>query len=159
MKRWIFSIAAAICLIFPTAASATFSIVACDQGGACGAAVATNNLAVGASVIYARARIGALATQFETNPNYGREALALLADGANANDVLKSLLANDGNFDGQDISYRQVGIVAATGDGVAYPAVAPGRRNGPARLPARAIACKAMALPDPMSLPPCSGPL
>lgn len=120
MKRWIFSIAAAICTIFPTAASATFSIVACDQGGACGAAVATNNLAVGASVIYARARIGALATQFETNPNYGREALALLADGANANDVLKSLLANDGNFDGQDISYRQVGIVAATGDGVAY---------------------------------------
>jgi len=47
--------------VWPRVAHATFSIVACDKR-ACGAAVATNNLAVGATVIYARAGVGALAT-------------------------------------------------------------------------------------------------
>jgi uncharacterized Ntn-hydrolase superfamily protein len=37
----------------PRVAHAPFSIVACDKDQTCGAAVATNNLAVGATVIYA----------------------------------------------------------------------------------------------------------
>jgi uncharacterized Ntn-hydrolase superfamily protein len=107
-------------LSLPTAASATFSIVACDDSGDCGAAVATNNLAVGASVIYAQAGVGAIATQFETNPSYGPKGLALLAQGTSAPATLQALLDGDGNFDGQDIRERQVGIVAASGPGTAY---------------------------------------
>lgn len=107
-------------LILPNAASATFSIVACDESRACGAAVATNNLAVGASVVHAQAGVGAIATQFETNPGYGPKGLALLAQGQSADATLKALLAGDGNFDGQDISYRQVGVVRLNAQGAAY---------------------------------------
>ena len=53
-------------------AEATYSIIACDaKTRECGAAVQTNNLAVGASVPYAEAGVGALVSQFETNPHYG----------------------------------------------------------------------------------------
>src|SRR4051794_17193480 len=55
-------------LAVPSMAGATFSIVACDRNGDCGVAVATNNLAVGATVPYAQAKVGALVSQFETNP-------------------------------------------------------------------------------------------
>ena len=48
---------------------ATYSIVASDTvTGQCGVAVQTDNLAVGASVPYAQAGVGAIASQFETNP-------------------------------------------------------------------------------------------
>ncbi|QNH19178.1 hypothetical protein HEP73_00064 [Xanthomonas sp. GW] len=70
---------ALVCLAFPLKAYATFSIAACAPDGSCGVAVATNNLAVGASVIYAKAKVGALATQYETNPAYGPRGLDLLA--------------------------------------------------------------------------------
>jgi uncharacterized Ntn-hydrolase superfamily protein len=97
-------------------ASATFSISACDSSGACGVAVATNNLAVGASVPYAQARVGAIASQFDTNPEYGPRALALLAERATAAQALKQVLAADGNFEGQGTEYRQVAIVKFAGD-------------------------------------------
>lgn len=83
-------------------------------------AVATNNLAVGASVIYAKAGVGALATQYETNPAYGPRGLELLASGLSPADVLAELLAKDGNFDGTTTAARQVGIVAATGASAVY---------------------------------------
>jgi uncharacterized Ntn-hydrolase superfamily protein len=44
-------------------------------------AVETNNLAVGASVPYAQAGVGALVSQFETNPHYGPRGLAVLTEG------------------------------------------------------------------------------
>jgi uncharacterized Ntn-hydrolase superfamily protein len=97
-------------------ARATFSISACDSSGACGVAVATNNLAVGASVPHARARVGAVASQFETNPEYGPRALAALADRATAAQALEEVLAADGNFEGQGTGYRQVAIVRFAGD-------------------------------------------
>ena len=65
-----------------SAANATYSIAACDaKTRACGVAVQTNNLAVGASVPFAKAGVGAGASQFETNPHYGPRALQLLAQG------------------------------------------------------------------------------
>lgn len=106
---------AVIALTTSLQASATFSISACDSSGACGVAVATNNLAVGASVPYAQARVGAVASQFETNPAYGPSALALLAGGATAAKALTAVLAADGNFEGQGTGYRQVAIVSAAG--------------------------------------------
>jgi uncharacterized Ntn-hydrolase superfamily protein len=96
-------------------ASATFSISACDENGACGVAVATNNLAVGASVPYAQAGVGAVASQFETNPAYGPRALARLAHHATPAKALAEVLESDGNFEGLDTGYRQVAIVSAAG--------------------------------------------
>lgn len=104
----------------PGAAHATYSIVACDKTRSCGAAVATHNLAVGATVVYARAGAGALATQFETNPNYGPAGLALLQSGQDAERVLADLLAADGNFEDQGPEFRQVGVVSAGGTAAVF---------------------------------------
>lgn len=111
---------AAVLMLSAGPAQATFSIVACDRDGNCGVAVATNNLAVGASVPYAQARVGALVSQFETNPSYGPAGLALLASGAAPEAALNTLLGADGDFDGQTIAARQVGIVAANGRAAAF---------------------------------------
>ena len=103
-------------LLLPHSAFATFSIIACDQEtGACGVAVATNNLAVGASICYAKAGVGALVTQFETNPNYGPLGIQLLEQGLAPEDVVRQLLENDNNFDGTDTRYRQVALVNIAG--------------------------------------------
>lgn len=111
----------AICLaVFPPTAHATFSIIACDHDGSCGVAVATNNLAVGSSVIYAKAKVGALVTQYETNPAYGPKGLSLLETGMRPKQVIAALLASDGNFDGTTIASRQVGVVAAGGSSATY---------------------------------------
>ena len=100
---------------------ATYSIVACDpQTRECGVAVQTNNLAVGASVPYAQAGVGALASQFETNPKYGPEGLDLLTRGISPDEALQQILRDDGHFDGQGIDARQVGIVAFDGRSAFY---------------------------------------
>lgn len=101
-------------------AAATFSIAACDRDGNCGVAVATNNLAVGATVPYAQARVGALVTQFETNPSYGPKGLALLASGVPPAQAIQRLLDGDGNFEGGTIAERQVGMVAFGGTSATY---------------------------------------
>jgi uncharacterized Ntn-hydrolase superfamily protein len=99
-----------------TAARATYSIAACDaKTRECGVAVQTNNLAVGASVPYAEAGVGAVVSQFETNPNYGRRGLMLLSQGMSPNEVLQLLLKEDGNFEGQGPEARQVAIAAVDG--------------------------------------------
>src|SRR5580704_2252593 len=102
-------------------ARATYSIAACDaKTRECGVAVQTNNLAVGASVPYAQAGVGAVASQFETNPHYGPRGLALLAQGMSPAEVMKKILVEDGNFDGQGIAARQVGIVSIDGRTATY---------------------------------------
>jgi uncharacterized Ntn-hydrolase superfamily protein len=102
-------------LLVSRTAWATFSIAACDADGACGVAVATNNLAVGATVPFARANIGAVATQFETNPTHGTRGLALLAEGHTPAQALAGVLKEDGNFEGLDIEFRQTAIVGVRG--------------------------------------------
>ena len=110
-----------VCEVLSTLAHATYSIVACDsQTKQCGVAVQTNNLAVGASVPYAEAGVGALASQFETNPNYGPAGLSLLRAGKSPDEALRQLLQEDGNFDGEGIEARQVGIVAIGGASAFY---------------------------------------
>ena len=102
-------------------AQATYSIAACDaKTRECGVAVQTNNLAVGASVPYAQAGVGALASQFETNPHYGPRGLALLSQGLSPEETLQRLLAEDGNFDGQGTEARQVGLVSVDGRSVNF---------------------------------------
>jgi len=104
-----------------SSAEATYSIIACEaKPRTCGVAVQTNNLAVGASVPYAQAGVGALVSQFETNPSYGPRGLALLAQGKAPDEVLKQLLSEDGNFEGQGPEARQVAIVSLAGKTVVH---------------------------------------
>jgi uncharacterized Ntn-hydrolase superfamily protein len=107
-------------LVAPSLACATFSIVACDKEGNCGAAAATNNLAIGASVVYAQAHVGAVVSQFETNPSYGPKGLALMAAGELPEKVVTKLLAEDSHFDDQGPEARQVGVVDVHGHSAAY---------------------------------------
>lgn len=64
---------------------------------------------------YAQAGVGVLVSQFETNPNYGPRGLALMAQGMSPADVLRRLLAEDGNFEGQGPEARQVALVNLNG--------------------------------------------
>jgi uncharacterized Ntn-hydrolase superfamily protein len=89
----------------------TFSIVAADlEAGDWGVAVASKFPCVGAVVPWARAGVGAVATQAWANTSFGPEGLALTAEGTEADDALRRLLdADDGRED------RQVGLVDAAG--------------------------------------------
>ena len=90
---------------------ATFSIVARDEAAdELGVAVQSRFLAVGSVVPWARAGVGAIATQAFANTTYGPRALALLADGTSPEDVLAALLRDDPGK-----AQRQVGIIDAQG--------------------------------------------
>lgn len=94
----------------------TFSIVARDQHtGELGIAVQSKFLAVGAVVPWAKAGVGAIATQSWANTHYGSHGLALLAKGLAASETLAQLIRED---DGR--ASRQVGIVPVTGEPVSY---------------------------------------
>ncbi|MEA1651859.1 DUF1028 domain-containing protein [Nitrospirillum sp. BR 11164] len=114
MRWWSAPLALAGLIATTAPAGATFSIIACDHGR-CGVAVATNNLAVGASVDYAQAGVGAVVTQFETNPAMGPKGLSLMAAGHTPADALAILLREDGDFDGEGVEARQVALVDAQG--------------------------------------------
>jgi len=95
---------------------ATFSIVGADtQTGELGVAVASRFFAVGSVVPWARAGVGAIATQSFANTSYGPRGLDYMAGGSNPEAVLRWLLASDAQ--GQR---RQTGIVSATGQSVTF---------------------------------------
>jgi len=76
----------------------TFSIVACDPAtGQMGVAVASRYFSVGSVVPWARAGVGAIATQADVNVGYGPKAIDLLQQGLSAQQVSDRLLAED-NF-------------------------------------------------------------
>lgn len=96
----------------------TFSIVARDtRTGELGIAVQSKFLAVGAVVPWAKAGVGAVATQSWANTSFGPNGLELLASGLSAQETLTQLLAGD---EGQGRSSRQLGIVPAQGTPVSY---------------------------------------
>jgi uncharacterized Ntn-hydrolase superfamily protein len=109
-----------VCLTFaqPPAADVrtepahTFSIVARDpETKEWGVAVASKVLAVGAGVPWAKAGVGAIATQSWANVSYGPKGLTLLAEGKSAAETLKILTDAD-----PDREQRQVGIIDAKGE-------------------------------------------
>ena len=94
----------------------TFSIVALDPAtGELGVAVQSKFLAVGSAVPWAKAGIGAIATQSYANTAYGPDGLALLAQGFSAQETINKLTAAD-----PDRDLRQVGIVSARGDAATF---------------------------------------
>jgi uncharacterized Ntn-hydrolase superfamily protein len=95
---------------------ATFSIVARDPArGELGVAVASRFFAVGTVVPWARAGVGAVATQSFANTTYGPRGLDLLERGASPAEALAILTRGD-----PDREKRQVGIVAADGASVTF---------------------------------------
>lgn len=94
----------------------TFSIVGFDpQTNELGIAVASKFLSVGAVVPFAKAGVGAIATQSWANLDYGKKGLEMLEKGMSPEDVLKQLTKNDDKS-----ASRQVGIVSAKGDSVTF---------------------------------------
>jgi uncharacterized Ntn-hydrolase superfamily protein len=94
----------------------TFSIVARDPAtGDLGVAVQSKFLAVGAVVPWARAGVGAVATQSFANVAYGPDGLALLERGSSAVDALAILVRADALRE-----QRQAGIVDAHGGSAAH---------------------------------------
>jgi uncharacterized Ntn-hydrolase superfamily protein len=94
----------------------TFSIVAYDPDKKqWGVAVASKYLAVGSAVPFAKAGVGAIATQAFVNVSYGTRGLELLAEGKSAEEVLKELTDADKGKES-----RQVGIIDAKGNVVSF---------------------------------------
>jgi len=94
----------------------TFSIVAFDpESGDLGIAVASRVLGVGSIVPWAKADVGAIATQSQANTAYGPDGLALLQSGNDAAETLHLLTQADAGRDD-----RQVGIVDAKGNAAGF---------------------------------------
>ena len=90
----------------------TYSIVALDEEtGQLGVAVQSHWFSVGTVVPWAKAGVGAVATQSIVEPSYGPKGLALMEQGLPADEALRSLLAKD---PGENA--RQVAMVDAQGN-------------------------------------------
>jgi len=95
----------------PEPVVATFSIVAYDpETQELGVAVQSKFLAVGSVVPWAKAGVGAVATQSYANTTYGPKALSLLSEGEEPEAVMKKITEPD-----RKAAVRQVGIVDAKG--------------------------------------------
>jgi uncharacterized Ntn-hydrolase superfamily protein len=89
----------------------TYSIVARDKdSGQLGVAVQSCYFSVGSVVTWARAGVGAVATQSFVDPGYGPRVLDLLFEGRDAVHALEQMVAGDELRD-----VRQVGVVSAAG--------------------------------------------
>ena len=89
----------------------TYSIVARDpETGRLGVAVQSHWFSVGTLVPWARAGVGAVATQSFVDVRYGTEGLALMQDGKPAQQVLQQLIRQDPTPE-----VRQVGMIDASG--------------------------------------------
>jgi uncharacterized Ntn-hydrolase superfamily protein len=101
---------------------ATFSICAIDPAtGEAGVAVTTRVPFVGRAVPWARAGVGAVATQAWTVVEYGRQGLDLLEQGVEPRAALERLLADD-----RGRERRQVGLIDMQGRTAAHT----GAENG-----------------------------
>jgi uncharacterized Ntn-hydrolase superfamily protein len=97
------------------AGAVTYSIVARDDEGRLGVGVQTCVMGVGAVCSWARAGVGAVATQAFTEPGYGPRLLDRLAGGESPGQALQALRAQDGRRE-----QRQVAVVAADGSTAAF---------------------------------------
>lgn len=94
----------------------TFSIVAVDPAnGDLGVAVQSKFPNVGVSIPFARAGVGAVATQSYCNTSFGPRGLTLLENGASPEQAVEILTAADPRRDS-----RQLGIVDAQGRAASF---------------------------------------
>jgi uncharacterized Ntn-hydrolase superfamily protein len=98
----------------------TYSIVARDpDSGALGVAAQSCYFALGSVLPWARAGVGAVATQSMVDPGYGPRCLDLLSGGAGAAEALEQVRAAD---EGREV--RQVGVVSAAGEVASFTGAA-----------------------------------
>jgi uncharacterized Ntn-hydrolase superfamily protein len=94
----------------------TFSLVAYDRAlEAWGVVVQSKFIAVGSVVPFARAGVGAIATQAAASVAWGAEGLDLLAGGASAEEVVRRLTSADPGRE-----ERQLGVVDARGRAASF---------------------------------------
>lgn len=97
----------------------TWSILARDDKGCLGAAIASRFFAVGALCVHARRGVGVLSTQALMNPLYGPEGIALLAGGRPPAEVVERLTAPDAGRE-----HRQLHVLPAQGRPAAWTGAA-----------------------------------
>lgn len=98
----------------------TFSIVAFDpSNGDLGVAVQSKFIAVGSVVPWAKAGVGAIATQAWCNVSFGPDGLRMLEEGLSAPETLQKLLQRDPRREVRQIAIIDVkgGVAAHTGKG------------------------------------------
>lgn len=89
----------------------TFSLVArCADTGMFGVAISSSSPAVAARCSYARAGVGAVASQNITDPTLGPSGLDLMAQGKSASETIENLRANN-----RHMAYRQILCVDTNG--------------------------------------------
>lgn len=117
MNHWATRLLAGVAVVGASSAAAagstgTYSIVARDaKTGELGVAVQSHRFQVGALVPWAKAGVGAVATQALTNPAFGPEALKLLAQGKPPAETVDALLGAD-----DDPTRRQIAVIDARGE-------------------------------------------
>ena len=95
---------------------ATYSIVGFDpETGELGIAVQSKFLSVGSVVPWAKANVGAIATQAGANTTFGPKGLQLLEEGFHPEEIVEILLKHDSERD-----TRQFAIIDAKGNIAAY---------------------------------------
>lgn len=95
---------------------ATYSIVAFDpKTGDLGVAVQSKFFGVGTVVPFAKAGVGAVATQASANVTYGPRALKLLEEGKGVDEIVKLMPADDAMRE-----HRQFGVIDAKGRAAAH---------------------------------------
>jgi uncharacterized Ntn-hydrolase superfamily protein len=97
----------------------TWSILARDEAGRFGVAIASRFFAVGALCVHTRRGVGALSTQALMNPLYGPQGMALLAEGLAPQQVVERLTRDDAGRD-----QRQVHVLPARGRPAAWTGAA-----------------------------------
>jgi len=93
----------------------TWSILARDEQGRFGVAIASRFFAVGALCVHTRRGVGALSTQALMNPLYGPRGMDLLAQGRSAQQVVDAVTAVDAGR-----AQRQVHVLPARGAPAAW---------------------------------------
>jgi uncharacterized Ntn-hydrolase superfamily protein len=94
----------------------TFSVAGrCSRTGQLGAATTTSDIAVGGRVPHAKANVGAVLTQYRTDPLLGLRGLDLLQSGCEADSAIHALVASTGHH-----AWRQLAVVDSHGRTAAF---------------------------------------
>ena len=115
----------------------TFSIVArCEETGRFGVASTTGSICVGARCPWVRAGVGAVTTQYLTDPALGDAILDTMEKwGGSADEALTSVIGSAGHRD--HAAYRQLAVI----DGEGRTAFWSGDSVGPPAGSAAGIGC------------------
>ncbi|MCK5331069.1 MAG: DUF1028 domain-containing protein [Candidatus Marinimicrobia bacterium] len=124
--RLVFPFVIGLGLLYPqTRPVSTYSIVALDEEtGQLGVAVQSHWFSVGSLVPWAKAGVGAVATQSFVKVDYGPQGLSLMEEGVSAEDALIQLLNEDENAEVRQVAMIDINgkVAAHTGENCIWAA-------------------------------------